>query len=301
MKPVCFSVVRPSGAGRVSVMLLAGVALLGTVFCSQPLLASPPSKIERGVSRGLEKASSKVGDFFFKIARKLEQAGFTDQPEPRYFDERPSVRVEVQREEYGDHRTEYIDPDTGLSLPPGYPQGYTVRPLPPGRSTDGRRVPPRYEERGDRGFVPPDFQENPQPRLTYPRQSVTPAPAPNSRSRLSLPVNPQADQPEPREVQPRVANPSLERPAAPQERQAKSTGDQSRSDDAAASPPAPKAPSTPASESLPFATPVPGKRGFVYPPGVEHDMKNMLDVRDFTPGQKVRDPRTGEIFLVPGK
>jgi hypothetical protein len=34
---------------------------------------------------------------------------------------------------------------------------------------------------------------------------------------------------------------------------------------------------------------------------VEHDLKNMIDVRDFQAGQKVKDPRTGQIFLVPPK
>jgi hypothetical protein len=48
-----------------------------------------------------------------------------------------------------------------------------------------------------------------------------------------------------------------------------------------------------------YGTPVPGRRGFVYPPGVEAKPENMVDVRDFQPGQKVRDPRTGKIFLVP--
>ncbi len=48
-----------------------------------------------------------------------------------------------------------------------------------------------------------------------------------------------------------------------------------------------------------FGTPVPGKPGFAYPPGVEPDTKNMLDVRGLASGQKVRDPRSGLIFLVP--
>lgn len=48
-----------------------------------------------------------------------------------------------------------------------------------------------------------------------------------------------------------------------------------------------------------YGTRVPGKPGFVYPPGVEQDSKNMLDVRGLTAGQKVRDPRNGQIFLVP--
>jgi hypothetical protein len=32
---------------------------------------------------------------------------------------------------------------------------------------------------------------------------------------------------------------------------------------------------------------------------VDTKPENMVDVRDFQPGQKVRDPRTGKIFLVP--
>jgi hypothetical protein len=48
-----------------------------------------------------------------------------------------------------------------------------------------------------------------------------------------------------------------------------------------------------------YGVPVPGRRGFVYPPGVDAKPENMVDVRDFQPGQKVRDPRTGKIFLVP--
>lgn len=57
-------------------------------------------------------------------------------------------------------------------------------------------------------------------------------------------------------------------------------------------------PSAPASAPT-YGTPVPGRRGFVYPPGVDTKPENMVDVRDFQPGQKVRDPRTGKIFLVP--
>lgn len=64
--------------------------------------------------------------------------------------------------------------------------------------------------------------------------------------------------------------------------------------------PAPPAPTSPPVAAAPsYGTPVPGRRGFVYPPGVDAKPENMVDVRDFTPGQKVRDPRTGKIFLVP--
>jgi hypothetical protein len=63
----------------------------------------------------------------------------------------------------------------------------------------------------------------------------------------------------------------------------------------ASAPTKPAAPQTPAE----YGTRVPGKPGFVYPPGVEQDTKNMLDVRGLAAGQKVRDPRDGKIFLVP--
>ena len=59
----------------------------------------------------------------------------------------------------------------------------------------------------------------------------------------------------------------------------------------------PPLPSPPSQTS--FAKPVPGKPGFVYPPGVEEESQNMLDVRGFPSGQKMRDPRTGKTFLVP--
>jgi hypothetical protein len=59
------------------------------------------------------------------------------------------------------------------------------------------------------------------------------------------------------------------------------------------------APAPPTTAAPTYGTPVPGRRGFVYPPGVDTKPENMVDVRDFQPGQKVRDPRTGKIFLVP--
>jgi hypothetical protein len=65
-------------------------------------------------------------------------------------------------------------------------------------------------------------------------------------------------------------------------------------------PPVPPAPTGAVDNSSPtYGKMVPGRPGFVYPPGVDSKPENMVDVRDFTPGQKVRDPRTGKIFLVP--
>jgi len=59
-------------------------------------------------------------------------------------------------------------------------------------------------------------------------------------------------------------------------------------------PPVPPPPSAP---QYPYGKPVPGKKGFVTSP--YDDKAGMIDVRDFTPGQKVRDPYTNKIFLVP--
>ena len=50
------------------------------------------------------------------------------------------------------------------------------------------------------------------------------------------------------------------------------------------------------SSSIPYASPVPDKPGFVYSP---HDPKFLIDVRGFPPGTEVKDPNTGKLFKVP--
>ena len=62
-------------------------------------------------------------------------------------------------------------------------------------------------------------------------------------------------------------------------------------------PPPPVTPPIPATSQVPYGKPVPGKKGFVYSPF--SDSNQMIDVRDYTPGTKVRDPYTNKIFLVP--
>ena len=59
------------------------------------------------------------------------------------------------------------------------------------------------------------------------------------------------------------------------------------------------APRTAASEKseLPYAKPVPGKPGYVYSPFDKNG--GYVDVTGYSPGQKVKDPYTGKIFLVP--
>jgi hypothetical protein len=48
-----------------------------------------------------------------------------------------------------------------------------------------------------------------------------------------------------------------------------------------------------------YGLPVFGRPGFVHPPGLFSDNTIVIDVRGFAPGQKVRDPRNGNVFLVP--
>jgi hypothetical protein len=48
-----------------------------------------------------------------------------------------------------------------------------------------------------------------------------------------------------------------------------------------------------------YGIPIYGRPGFVRPPDVLADPSIVIDVRDFVPGQKVRDPKTGMVFLVP--
>jgi hypothetical protein len=48
-----------------------------------------------------------------------------------------------------------------------------------------------------------------------------------------------------------------------------------------------------------YGRPIHGRPGFVHPPGITTDAAAVVDVRGFAPGDKVRDPRNGNVFLVP--
>lgn len=58
----------------------------------------------------------------------------------------------------------------------------------------------------------------------------------------------------------------------------------------------PRAPSSQNSD-LPYGKPVPGKPGYVFSPFDKNG--GYVDVTGYSPGQKVKDPYTGKIFLVP--
>lgn len=55
--------------------------------------------------------------------------------------------------------------------------------------------------------------------------------------------------------------------------------------------------STESSGDFPYAKPVPGKPGYVFSP---YDPNGgYVDVKGYSPGQKVKDPYSGKVFLVP--
>ncbi len=61
--------------------------------------------------------------------------------------------------------------------------------------------------------------------------------------------------------------------------------------------PPPRTTSSSQGEDLPYAKPVPGKAGYVFSPYDKNG--GYVDVTGYSPGQKVKDPYSGKIFLVP--
>jgi hypothetical protein len=132
------------------------------------------------------------------------------------------------------------------------------------------------------------------PRTEIPETRTRPQVAP-ARRNPEPPSQPPPDAPPVREAPERRQPPRempviQERPTTPQEAPAGTRN--APLDDLGGMPAKPNA-------SPQKATPVPETPGFVYPPGTEQTPKNMLDVRGYTSGQKVKDPRTGQIFIVP--
>lgn len=177
------------------------------------------------------------------------------------------------------------------------------RPLPPPppvtRTTVVTRVEPRdgttrYLE--EPAVLPPTPPPVPPPSLT--------ARVPLSSSGVRVP--PPAVAPSPAPAQPSgpvVAPPPItSRKTSPQER-ASETVTQGPSTETVVHAPTSAAPQTQAKPTPPpkheYGKPVPGRPGMVHPPGVKAAPENMVDVRDISPGTKVRDPGTGIVFLVP--
>lgn len=126
--------------------------------------------------------------------------------------------------------------------------------------------------------VQPNPAANP-PTQPYPVQQASPPPAPPVQTRPQVVTTAQQppSQPKPQPTAPpRVV--------------------QSENPPPSSSPP-PQTSTASQSADLPYGKPVPGKPGYVFSPFDKNG--GYVDVTGYSPGQKVKDPYTGKIFLVP--
>lgn len=273
-------------------MLLGGAACFLAV--TPPAFARPP----QSPADKIETAANRVGNFFFRAARKLEtpvtngevrttrtQRIYTVRTTPD-----DDIELEIQRSRPRPQRgtenpaTRVWDPVTQQWLPPGmvpqrhaYSSGGAV--YSPGGGVTVRTTPsmPAVRLQPRPGGSPPVITDL---DVNAMRQT--------SETRYLDPYGPE---------EPEVNGATFPREETLRENVPAFSGRQETASEAAiktaaAKPAAPQAPTE-------YGTRVPGKPGFAYPPGVERETKNMLDVRGLASGQKVRDPRSGQIFLVP--
>lgn len=239
----------------------------------------------------------KIGEIFFGLGRKLEDTADRVEgrmepvppPPPGYRGGRPphrddpywegedpnwelELRYEQRRQPRGPGLT-YPDgtpyPDAGIRRPT-----YRDRDLERERSPRDPYTPSPYDYNGPRSDYRAPSDRRPDD------YSSRPAPLP---SESPFGDEPKSGVPSGSGSMKKPGNVSPTTPAPMPDRKAGDAGSVSNGGDG----------------GLRYGRPVPGKQGFVYPPGVKEETKNMIDVRDFRPGQKVKDPRTGEIFLVP--
>ncbi|MEZ0388708.1 MAG: hypothetical protein ACAI34_16670 [Verrucomicrobium sp.] len=218
---------------------------------------------------------SKVGDFFARLGRKIEDA--SDHVEYRTAPPPPPVYRREPRPYDDEERMEF---ELRYGRGPGhtFPDG-TPYPDEPAYREDWRY---REEPR-----VAPNRPRGPE-RYSYEEDELEPGIRDPYRDQGYSRTNPPPTYAPRREEAPKKVQPAPEKhpTPAPMPESKAST--------------APSGPKTfDDGGTLKYGRPVPGRQGFVYPPGVKEEAKNMIDVRDFQPGQKVKDPRTGDVFLVP--
>ncbi len=241
---------------------ITGMAVGAMILALVPVM---PLQAERPPSP--KKVVRKVGDgisgFFYRLSRALEG------------DPGPTVRRAPSRSRY-------------------------IAPPPPGPYYDRDPYDPEF-------YPPPGYERGPLPNMgrrpTVEEEEVLELEAANRAAReWELRSRTQQKPAQPPVVPDMATEPDLT-PKAPSPPPSSTTKPQKEQVTPAPQPnaesQAPPLKSTAPSAKLPFATPVPGQTGFVYPPGVKHITSNMLDVRGLASGQKARDPRTGATFLVP--
>lgn len=132
----------------------------------------------------------------------------------------------------------------------------------------------------------PASQPNP-PSQPYP---------PSQRAQSSQPYAAQPPPPPPAETQRSVVTTGREETAEPQTRPT-STPRVVRQESAPPTTASTPHPASSQNGDLPYAKPVPGKPGYVFSPFDKNG--GYVDVTGYSPGQKVKDPYSGRIFLVP--
>lgn len=120
--------------------------------------------------------------------------------------------------------------------------------------------------------------------------------APYPASRPYPAVQPAPGLPPPPQPQRQIATSERQQQAEPQTEPSASPRIARRENAPPTSSPTPR-PATSQNADLPYAKPVPGKPGYVFSPFDKNG--GYVDVTGYSPGQKVKDPYTGKIFLVP--
>lgn len=288
----------PPSHWRLLTALVLALSWISVTDAAEPRKRSSSPKPVSEFKRTL----NSIGNFFSRTARELEERDRRDPFDDPFFYPEPPSRQFSRRSDTG----------TGIyPVPPGLEEYFRFRELHPyvgaqRQSTASQsRVPPpqqrqtmTFPSQSRHPYLPFYITvDGPRPALTSvpPRQyaPLTPSSAGEApRSGGAVPNGPDATQTQPPSYSSLPDSPS----SAPLGTGMASSPPRitSNSNSSLAEPK-----KRPVLTNLPTAKPVPGKPGFVYLPGKEEASGNMLDVRGFMPGQKVSDPRTGQIFLVP--
>jgi hypothetical protein len=234
-------------------------------------LPPPPGEVIRDV-RG----------FIHGIGRGIKRGAQRAFNDSRERDEREVPRPRRDQGPKGEWDGQFY-PDEYDRRGPRPPQD--ERPLPP-PSRELREIPPRDVPDGPGGWTSEEQL----------RREAAAREASRNYQPSEVPSGPQTS------TRKKSTQPATDGPRAPTPPpQTPATSKQAGVESSAPPTTTPKTDTTPAppTSEAPYASPVPGKKGLVYPPGVDKTPENMVDVGDFKPGQLVRNPRNGELFRVP--